>query len=38
MPCRWAVSADGERFLVKTAADQAETQIQIITNWTGLLD
>ncbi len=34
----YAVSADGERFLVKTAADQAETQIQIITNWTGLLD
>jgi Tol biopolymer transport system component len=34
----YAVSADGERFLVKTAADQAETQLQIVTNWTGLLD
>ena len=34
----YAVSADGERFLVKTAADQAEPQLRIVTNWTGLLD
>lgn len=34
----YAVSADGERFLIKTAADRAETQLQIVTNWTGLLD
>ncbi len=34
----YAVSADGERFLVKTAPDQAEIQLQIVTNWTGLLD
>ncbi len=34
----YAVSADGERFLVKTAADQAEIELRIVTNWTGLLD
>ena len=34
----YALSADGERFLVKTAADRVEPELQIITNWTGLLD
>ncbi len=34
----YAVSADGERFLVKAAAGRVEPRLQIITNWTGLLD
>jgi Tol biopolymer transport system component len=34
----YAVGGDGERFLVKTAADRVEPRLQIITNWTGLLD
>ena len=34
----YAVSADGDRFLVKTPAERVEPQLQIITEWTGLLD
>jgi hypothetical protein len=35
----YAVSADGQRFLVKVPVDEdAEARIHVITNWTSLLE
>jgi len=34
----YAVTADGQRFLVKTRVEEEDRQIHVVLNWTSLLE